>query len=181
VTIGETIFLTTNQGGCYGKHRPPRRIACIGVSLLVKPCYVNRYGFTIVLTPHARESWKRRINNIRYGEVYGQLNEARMRMKLNIVSGIQLNHGGEEVAYLYCRRIFNYIRCREEFEVISVTPPNDFHSFGVSQNGHQHDETELVDLLGEIKRYCFCCRKQVTEYKEYDDKFICKHHGFLLP
>ena len=141
----------------------------------MKPFYVNRNGFSIVITPHARQSWEQRLN-IRYGEVYGQLDEARNRMKLDIVSGIELIHGGKVVAYLYCRRIFNYKRCREELEVISVTPPNDFHSFGVSQNGHQHDETEMVKLSDPIRRYCFCCRNQVFEYNKKYDKFICTHH-----
>jgi len=141
----------------------------------MRPYYVTRSGYAIVITPHARKSWEQRLN-IRYGEMYGQLDEARNTMRLGIVSGLELMNGGKVVAYLYCRRIFNYKRCREEFEVISVTPPNDFHSFGVSQNGHKHDETEMVDPSGPTRRYCFCCRKQIIEYNNYDDKFICTHH-----
>ena len=144
----------------------------------MRPYYVNRNGFTIVITPHARKSWEQRLN-IRYGEMYGQLDAARKIMKLDIVSGIELIDNDKVIAFLFCRRVFNYKRCREEFEVISVTPPNEFHSFGVSQNGHQHDETEMVDPSGPTRIYCFCCRKQIIEYNKYDDKFICKQHQIL--
>jgi hypothetical protein len=141
----------------------------------MKPHYVNRIGFTIVITPHARESWRRRLN-ISYGDVLGQLDKAREVMKLDIVSGMKIRYGGKVLAFLYCRRKFNYKRCREEFEVISVTPTNKFHSLGVSQNGHRHEDTEMVELDGQIRHYCFCCRRQITDYNTYDDKKLCTHH-----
>jgi hypothetical protein len=142
----------------------------------MKPYYASRKGYVIVITPHARESWRQRLPNIRYGEVYGQLDEARRRMRLDVVSGTKLMIGGQAEAYLYCRRIFNYGRCREELEIISVTPMGAFWSDGVSQDGHQHDKTEMVNMNDEIRTYCFCCRKELSEYKEHDDKFLCLNH-----
>jgi len=146
----------------------------------MKPHYVNRQGFTIVFTPHARDSWRRRIPHVKYDAVYGQIDKARTMMKLNIVSGFELKEEGEVIAFLYCRRIFNYKRCREEVEVISVTPTDKFLSLGSSQTGHSHDETELIDFSGPERNYCFCCRREASDWNVCDDKLVCKEHGFLL-
>ena len=142
----------------------------------MNPYYVCRNGYTIVLTPHARKSWDERITHVKYGATYEQLDEARKRMKLDAVSGIGLRSDQELVAYLYCRRIFNYKRCREELEIISVTPTDIFLSDGVSRDGHQHNQTEMVKPDDPVRIYCFCCRKEISEFNQYDQKYLCKNH-----
>lgn len=111
----------------------------------MRAAYEKMDGYTIVLTPHAIESWVSRFaRSITKDAVIGKIDEVHHKLPVDQVAGTGIEVGNMVVAYVYMRRIWNEQRGREEVEFISITPADHFHTAGRNENGFSHDDTLMV-------------------------------------
>ena len=111
----------------------------------MRAAYEKMNGYTIVLTPHAIESWVSRFaKSISKDEVITKIDDVHHKLPLNQVAGTDIAVNGVKLAYIYLRRIFNEDRDREEVEAISLTPADRFHTGGNNENGVSHQDTLMV-------------------------------------
>lgn len=119
---------------------------------MAKPQYLNRNGFTVVVTPHFQKQWQ----EARYGNGMQTMAETGADFQtvaqhfdfLNEVSqsgtcGSSIEGSG---AIIYYRSVYNNYRNRRELELISVTPDNHFNTRGHSSSGHNHRNTRRIKL-----------------------------------
>jgi hypothetical protein len=111
----------------------------------MRAAYEKMDGYTIVLTPHAIESWVFRFARvITKDDVIFTIDDVHHKLPLGTVAGTDIEVDNRVIAYIYMRRIWNEQRDREEVEFISITPANHFNTGGRNENGVSHQNTLMV-------------------------------------
>ena len=111
----------------------------------MRAAYENMDGYTIVLTPHAIQSWVSRFSQtIPKDDVIDTIDDVHHKLPVDQVAGTDITIDNMVVAYVYLRRIYNEQRGREEVEAISMTPADHFHTSGQNENGVSHQDTLMV-------------------------------------
>ena len=121
---------------------------------MARPQYLNRNGYTVVVTPHFQTQW----TEARYGNGMQTMAEtgadfntvarnfdfmAEVAKELGQTCGSEIAGSG---AIIYYRCKYNNYRNQRELELISVTPNTKFNTFGRSTSGHNHQNTRRVEL-----------------------------------
>lgn len=121
---------------------------------MARPQYLNRGGYTVVITPHFQTQWL----EARYGNGRQTMAEAGASFDsvathfdffYEVAKAAGVTCGTEYNAFnanIYYRSIFNERRGRFELELISVTPNNSFNTHGRNENGHNHQNTRRIEL-----------------------------------
>ena len=122
---------------------------------MAKPQYLNRSGYTVVVTPHFQTQWQ----EARYGT--GNQTMANAGASFESVASnfdyffeaarlASTTCGTEYTAFgaiIYYRALFNQRRNRFELELISITPNNQLQTRGRNANGHNHQNTKSIPLI----------------------------------
>ena len=121
---------------------------------MARPHYLNRNGYTVVVTPHYQEQWM----EARYGTGTQTMAEAgasfdsvssNFDIFFEAARAAGVTCGTEYTAFgaiVYYRGIFNQRRNRWELELISITPNNQLQTRGRNANGHNHQNTKSIPL-----------------------------------
>ena len=122
---------------------------------MAKVAFLNRNGYTVVVTPHYQEQWQDARFGFNGNETMAQTGADFADVAVNFVyyfdsARLAATTCGTEYsdygAIVYYRAQYNTRRNRWELELISVTPNNSLQTRGRNANGHNHQNTKSIPL-----------------------------------